>query len=671
LLQLAVSVALLAARPAAVASILLVLSAATLIALYLVRAGRIRAAALLFLIIVWCVAEVTTALGGGLRSGGTALIVLIIVNAGWLLGRSSAIALTAATLLIGLAEALALYFGHPLPVYFPGHPIGSWLVFAGTLLFAVNPILSILETLRRQLAALRESEERYRTIVDSINDAIVIHEIDTGRILDVNRRAREMFGYSVEEMRRLSVQAISEGHPPHSQAEATEHMAHAQSGAPHVFEWLARHRDGHLFWIDVAILRASVSGEDRLVVVARDITERKRAEDEREKLQGQLIEARKMESIGRLAGGVAHDFNNLLTVINGYSRALLDAMISDDPSRHRLEQINRAGERAATITKQLLAFSRRQILQPRVLDCNRVVADMQSMLKYLVGQRVELTVRLNEGATTVYADPHQLEQVFMNLATNARDAMPHGGRLLVQTAIVECLEKGATSHCGGQARGPYVMLAITDSGIGMDEETRRHIFEPFFTTKPVGEGTGLGLSMILGIVDQSGGNIEVESEPGRGTTFKIYLPKVGDKLDNSSKPVSVPGVTGTTVLLVEDQPEVRNFAGDTLRAHGYRVIQAENASVALRLCEGERERIDLVLTDVVMPDMGGKELADLLAEQRPGIKVLFMSGYTDNAHLQHGVPRKGTDFIQKPFSPDLLVTKVQEMLLEHRSQIPF
>ena len=313
------------------------------------------------------------------------------------------------------------------------------------------------------------------------------------------------------------------------------------------------------------------------------------------------------------------------------------------------------------LTRQLLAFSRKQILQPRVLDLNRVVEEMRPMLSRLVGEDVQVDIALNAESGAVYADPHQLEQVIMNLAVNARDAMPNGGRLGIETAIVEWDESHAQSHPGPRP-GRYVMLAVRDSGIGMDEATRQRIFEPFFTTKAAGKGTGLGLSMVHGSVEQSGGHIEVDSEPGHGTTFRIYLPALAEAAADAGMLAAVPALSGKeTVLVVEDQEEVRRYAAAALRAHGYRVIQAANAGEALLVCE--RERIDLVLTDVVMPDLSGRELADRLGKRWPGIKVLFMSGYTDNAIVHQGVLEKEAEFIQKPFSPEELSIKVREVLL--------
>jgi hypothetical protein len=372
-------------------------------------------------------------------------------------------------------------------------------------------------------------------------------------------------------------------------------------------------------------------------------------------LQAQLHQAQKMESIGRLAGGVAHDFNNLLTVINGYSRLLLDTLEAGDPLRDSLEEINRAGERAARLTQQLLAFSRKQVLQPRVLDLNCVVRNTRPMLARLMGDDVELCVEPSADAATVCADPHQLEQVLMNLAVNSRDAMPHGGKLSIGTAVVE----------GGVRPGRHVALAVADTGAGMDEETRRRMFEPFFTTKEIGKGTGLGLSMVQGVVEQSGGLIDVASVPGRGTTVTIYLPWVESALTGAEGPEAVPQppAGGTkTVLVVEDQREVREYVAAALTACGYRVIQADGAAEALPLWEREHEGIDLVLTDVVMPRLSGGELANLLWKRRPGAKVLFMSGYKDDVMTQDGAREQGIEFIQKPFSPGQLANRVGEML---------
>ena len=327
-----------------------------------------------------------------------------------------------------------------------------------------------------------------------------------------------------------------------------------------------------------------------------------------------------------------------------------------------MEEIAKAGERAVGLTRQLLAFSRKQILKPRVLDLNRVVEDLRPMLARLMGEDVQVRVALQAVNGTVRADPHHLEQVIMNLAVNARDAMPLGGKLLIETAGVE-LDAGYARLHPGVNEGRYVMLALSDSGEGMDEGTRRRIFEPFFTTKPAGKGTGLGLSMVQGIVVQSGGHISVYSEPGRGTTFRIYLPAVADLAANAEAPAGDAPLGGSeTILVVEDLAEVRAFAVAALKAYGYRVIQAENASQALLLCQRERGRVHLVLTDVVMPNLSGPELASRLKKLRPGIKVLLMSGYTDNAVSIDGTLDERLHFIEKPFSPEQLAKKVRAVL---------
>ena len=395
-------------------------------------------------------------------------------------------------------------------------------------------------------------------------------------------------------------------------------------------------------------------------VFGKDVTERKQAEAQREKLWSQLAQAQKMESVGRLAGGVAHDFNNLLTVINGYSQLALTRLKDGAPLRGQIAEIRKAGERAAALTRQLLAFSRKQVMQPRALNLNLIVGEMQSMLRRMVGEDVEVTFAFSAEHPILRADPHQLEQVIMNLAVNARDAMPSGGRLRIETALVD---EASVALNPEMRPGRYVMLAVSDTGVGMDQATLQRIYEPFFTTKEAGHGTGLGLSMVQGIVVQSGGYIHVSSEPGHGATFKIYLPVLTGVTIDPDQPVGVPELQGTeTILVVEDQAEVCDYAVAVLKEYGYRVIQAANAGDALLACEREPARIHLLLTDVVMPRTSGRELVARLATARPGMKTLFMSGYTDEVIAQHGVLDEGTHFIQKPFSPEELAGKVRAVL---------
>ena len=392
--------------------------------------------------------------------------------------------------------------------------------------------------------------------------------------------------------------------------------------------------------------------------------ERKRAEDALRRSEAQLLQSRKMEAVGQLAGGIAHDFNNLLTVILGYSEVLLGGQGSAEGRREELEAIKQAGERAASLTHQLLAFSRRQVLEPRVLSLNTVVADLEQMLRRLIGEDIDLETRLETRPEAVKADPGQLEQVIMNLVINARDAMPRGGKLIVETRNV--VEDNAFASAQVDVHpGRYVELAVSDTGCGMTEEVKARIFEPFFTTKEVGKGTGLGLATVYGIVKQSGGHIEVDSEVGRGTRFKIYLPCV-EKAVRSRK--SDPGLSMVswgkeTVLLVEDEEQVRALSRHILEAHGYTVLEAGHGAEAIRVSDERLPGpIHLLISDVVMPHLGGRELAERLALTRREMKVLFVSGYTDDAVVRHGVLAAETAFLQKPFTPSALVKKVREVL---------
>jgi two-component system cell cycle sensor histidine kinase/response regulator CckA len=379
-------------------------------------------------------------------------------------------------------------------------------------------------------------------------------------------------------------------------------------------------------------------------------------------LTTQLQQAQKMEAIGQLAGGVAHDFNNLLTVISGYSELLLQSVADDAPFRAELEEIRHAGEQAATLTRQLLAFSRRQVLQPDVLDVNEIVERMDRILRRLIGEDIDVVTRLRPQVDLVLADHGQIEQIVMNLVVNARDAMPHGGRLTLETANVELDEVYAARHPGSRP-GPHVMIAVSDTGSGMDRNTIARIFEPFFTTKERGKGTGLGLSTVYGIVKQSGGNIWVYSEPGHGTTFKVYFPRA-EKVAPANRPAGAApqARAGETVLVVEDQPAVRALITSVLESAGYTVLAAADADGALALCRQHDGDLHLLLTDVVLPGTGGREMARRMLELRPAIKVAFMSGYTDDAIVHHGVLEPGTAFIEKPITADTLLRKVREYL---------
>jgi PAS domain S-box-containing protein len=394
-----------------------------------------------------------------------------------------------------------------------------------------------------------------------------------------------------------------------------------------------------------------------------DITDLKRAEEEKAKLEGQLQQAMKMEAVGRLAGGVAHDFNNLLTVIMGYSELLLQKTGKESSGHREMEEIKRAGERAASLTQQLLAFSRKQIIEPKVVRLDLLVADMQAMLTRLIGEDIALQSTTGRSLGSVKVDPGQFQQILMNLVVNARDAMPDGGKIVIETANVD-LDGGYCALHPYIIPGRFVMLSVSDTGHGMSEEVKKHIFEPFFTTKERGRGTGLGLATTYGAVKQSGGSIEVYSEAGIGTTIKIYLPRVEEEASQSVKDDRPQDMRGgsETVLLVEDEDVVLNLCVQILERLGYKVMQARNGAEAIALARGYGDRIDLLMTDVVMPGMSGAELATQLVLLRPEMKVLFTSGYTDDAIVRHGILEEGVSFIGKPYTPSALAKKVRGVL---------
>jgi signal transduction histidine kinase/ActR/RegA family two-component response regulator len=409
------------------------------------------------------------------------------------------------------------------------------------------------------------------------------------------------------------------------------------------------HGIGKLYYDDAGRL-AAMAG------TIQDVTEQKL-------LEGQLRQAHKMESIGRLAGGVAHDFNNLLTVINGYSELALQRMRPQDPLRNHVMAVRKAGERAAALTQQLLAFSRRQVLQPRVIDLNSVVAESESILLRLIEENIQFVTVLSPSLGLVSADPTQISQILLNLVVNARDAMPDGGLLRLETTNVNMTEDDM-DEMGEVRPGAFVMLEISDSGIGMDEETRRHVFEPFFTTKGPGKGTGLGLATVYGIVKQSGGLIRLESALGMGTTIRIYLPRVAapQAQEELPGPAKISWPSRGTVLLVEDQEHVRRYVALVLTGLGYHVLEADSGADALAVAAAHRGPLDLLLTDVVMPGLNGRALAEQMTSQYPSLKVLYMSGHSDDIADRHGILRSGGAYLQKPFGAEVLGQKVHEVL---------
>jgi PAS domain S-box-containing protein len=389
--------------------------------------------------------------------------------------------------------------------------------------------------------------------------------------------------------------------------------------------------------------------------LAEDVTDQRM-------LEAQFRQAQRLEAVGRLAGGVAHDFNNILTAITGYTELLLSDLDPEDPKRGDLGEIRAAAQRAAALTRQLLAFSRKQVLQVKVLDLNAVIRTLDRMLRRLIGEDISLEIALCEGLGAVRADPAQVEQVIMNLAVNARDAMPGGGRLTIETANAVLDEAFARAHRGA-VPGRYVMLAVSDTGVGMDEDTRSHVFDPFFTTKEPGKGTGLGLSTVYGIVKQSGGSVWAYSEPGEGATFKLYLPWVDEKPDDLNHAAIPPAAGGhETVLLVEDDASVREVLVQALEQKGYRVLRASDGQMALDLARAHPAQIHLLVTDLVMPGMTGRELGLALLAERPDLRVIYMSGYADEAVVRHGVLERGLHYLQKPFAIAEIARKVREVL---------
>ena len=502
---------------------------------------------------------------------------------------------------------------------------------------------------KRGEEALRASEAHHRTILENIGDAVFIAD-PQGRYLDVNPRACELTGYSRDELLQLTV---SDTYPAQDRDAAALRIVDVAGGRAAVTERPLLRKDGAILVVESNARRLS---DGRLLGAVRDITERKRLEE-------QLRQAQKMEAVGRLAGGVAHDFNNVLTAIFGYADLLNEELPDGHQARLDLDEIRKAAQRASSLTRQLLAFSRQQVLQPMVLSLNDLVEDIQNMLVRLIGEDVQLRLGLSPSAGNVRADAGQIQQVLMNLVVNARDAMPTGGKLLVETANTELTEQYAEAH-QPVAPGAYVMLAVSDTGSGMDAETKARIFEPFFTTKEKGRGTGLGLSTVYGIVKQSGGYVWVYSEPGRGTTFKIYLPRV----DEPAEPLAPPQreartLTGTEIiLLAEDDEMLRPLSKGLLERLGYRVLEAENAIRALALADAHAGPIHLLVADVVMPGGSGRELARRLANSRPDTRVLYVSGYTDDAIVHHGMLEPGLNFLQKPFTPAALARKVRDVL---------
>ena len=494
-------------------------------------------------------------------------------------------------------------------------------------------------------------------LMESAAQAIIGADRD-GKIVLANRKTEEMFGYTREELVGSRIEMLL----PESLRAAHEREREDYFMRPRVrpmgvgMELAGRRKDASEFPVEVSL--SYVDAQEGMFAIAfvSDISQRKQLEE-------QLVHAQKMEAVGRLAGGVAHDFNNMLTVISGYNRMILDDLSPLDPLRGNAEEILKAADRAAALTNQLLAFSRRQIIRLSVLNVNAVIADTEKMLRRVIGEDVHLVLNPARDAGNIRADPGHIAQAVVNLAVNARDAMPAGGRLAIETANVRLDETYARTHSGVQP-GEFVMIAVSDSGHGMDAETRRHIFEPFFTTKERGKGTGLGLATVYGMVKQCGGDIWVYSEQGKGTTFKLYFPRVADAAEDSvaGEADTPKAVSGETILVVEDEQAVRELTVGMLQRMGYKILTAATGAEAVKASKAHPGPIALLLTDVVMPGMSGRQLADSLVAARPAMKVLYFSGYTEDTVVHHGVLDPGVDFLPKPFNREALAKKIREVL---------
>ena len=505
--------------------------------------------------------------------------------------------------------------------------------------------------------ALQKREAKLRTIFERVAVGIGLVDLE-GRLMESNPALQEILGYSEKELQNRVFTEFT--HPDDLTADTNLYKELLEGKRDHhQTEKRFIRKDGEIVWSlqNVSLVRASGGEPLFMIFMVEDITERKR-------LENHFLQSQKMETVGRLAGGISHDFNNILTVIKGYSQLLLSELNEDHPLRENLEEIKKATERAEDLTRQLLAFSRRQVMEMKVIGLNHLIKNLEKMLRRVIGEDIELTTVLTDDLGRIKTDPAQIEQVILNLAVNARDAMPSGGKLTLETTNVELDKDYAHTHIS-VAPGRYVMLSVSDTGCGMTPEVKERIFEPFFTTKGQGKGTGLGLSTVYGIVKQSGGNIWVYSEPGEGTTFKIYIPRVEEEIDALPSQEEILDLPkgNETVLLVEDDPSVWNLADRFLRGQGYKVLGATNGNEAIQIAQEHlKEKIHLLLTDMVMPQMGGKELVGRFKSLHPEIKVLFISGYTDSAITHHGLSEPDTALLQKPFLLTSLAIKVREVL---------
>jgi len=522
------------------------------------------------------------------------------------------------------------------------------------LLFDVYTIYQQFQIVRIRRQVM-EQEKLFRLITENAVDMIAVVDVNGNRLYN-SPSYQKILGYSVEELQATS--PLDQIHPEDYLLVKESSAEALRTGAGRRIEYRMRHKDGTWHYLEstASAIRSDEDEVEKLVIVDRDITSRRRLEE-------QFRQAQKMEAVGRLSGGIAHDFNNLLGVIIGYTEILQERLEQTGPLRESVDEILKAGSRAAALTRQLLAFSRQQVLEPKVLDLNDTVSDTQKMLERILGEDIEFITRLEPNLGRVKADPGQIEQTLMNLVVNSRDAMPEGGKLIIETTNAEMDEVFVRRYSYPVKTGSYVLVTVTDTGTGMDSETQTHIFEPFFTTKPKDAGTGLGLATVYGVVKQSGGYIEVFSELGKGTTLKIYLPRVDEAVERASPTAASDGSLqgNETILLVEDETALRTLARNVLKSFGYHVLEATNGAEALTLADGTAV-IHLLLTDVVMPGISGRVLAQELMARYRDLKVIYMSGYTGQGIGNSGERNAEGQFLPKPFTREVLARKIRKAL---------
>ena len=539
--------------------------------------------------------------------------------------------------------------------------IRTYLAKEGDLPFGMWAFVRDISERKKSEKVKKESEEKYRNVVENTREAIVVAQ--DGVLKFVNPSTVKIIGYTAEEL--TSIPFTDFIHPEDKSLVYETYKKRLRGEkVPEVYDFRIITKTGEVKWLQNSAVLITWENRPASLNFLTDVTESKNAEEELRQKEHQLLQSQKMEAIGRLAGGVAHDFNNLLTAIIGYTDILLINSKLDEELKKYVQQIKSSSNRASSLIQQLLAFSRRQMMQKKTINLNKLVLNIDKMLRRLIGEDIELFTLFDKDLGMIKADPGQIEQVIMNLAVNARDAMPTGGKLTIETKNVNLDEAYFEHRINGQP-GKYVMVSMSDTGHGMDEETKKHIFDPFFTTKEKGKGTGLGLSTVYGIVKQSEGYIWVYSEPGRGTTFKCYFPRVDDAGEEDDIPKARHKTEGgnETILLVEDEYIVRSLISNILKHYGYTVLESENGEKALEVREQYQcKAVHMLITDVVMPGISGRVLADKLLRSYPGMKVLYISGYTDDSIVRHGIIDEGIPFLQKPFAPNDLAKKVREIL---------